>query len=286
MLSIVIATLNEEKNIGDCIKSAKSISDEILVFDEGSIDRTREIARKLGAKVTQVPHKEIFHITKQKALEAAKGDWILQLDADERVSDELAGEIKQVINMSSGEILGRHLPEDGRTKLLQRHLKMIKKRDGIKDASGDVVAFMIPRLNYFLGKPLIHAGAYPDGVIRLVKKGKAHFPAKSVHEQIKIDGKLVLLTSDLIHYDTPTFRRYISRMNRYTDLKAQEMNTNSVQINIFSFVNYVIIKTKLTFLNLYVRHLGFLDGARGFLWSVFSALHYPIAYFKYTTNKK
>ena len=85
-LSVVLATLNEEQNIGSCLESIKTIADEIIIVDESSTDKTREIAEKYGAKVIKVKHKENFHINKQKAIETATGDWILQLDADERVS--------------------------------------------------------------------------------------------------------------------------------------------------------------------------------------------------------
>src|SRR3989339_856803 len=95
-LSVVLATRNEEENIGRCLSSVKDIADEIIIFDEYSTDNTREIAEKYGAKVYLEEHHEIFHITKQKALEKAKGEWILQLDADEVVSRELAKEIVSV----------------------------------------------------------------------------------------------------------------------------------------------------------------------------------------------
>ncbi|MFC1625080.1 glycosyltransferase, partial [Patescibacteria group bacterium] len=92
-LSVVLSTYNEEKNIGDCIKSFKGIADEIIVFDESSTDKTRIIASKLGAEVTKVKHEAIFHKTKQKAIDKATGEWILQMDADERITPELSKEI-------------------------------------------------------------------------------------------------------------------------------------------------------------------------------------------------
>jgi len=98
-LSVVLATFNEEKNIGSCLASVKNLADEIVVVDEFSTDRTREIARSFGARVCQEPHEALFHLTKQKALAKAKGDWILQLDADERVTPELAREIREVLRM-------------------------------------------------------------------------------------------------------------------------------------------------------------------------------------------
>ena len=280
-LSVVLATRNEETNIGRCLESVKDIADEIIVVDEYSTDRTREIAEGLGAKVFKEPHHEIFHITKEKALEKATGDWILQLDADEVVTPELALEIRSVINNQKSEI-----PLE-KMRLFARHQELVEKRDGVvgKKTGGDIAGYFIPRRNMFLGKPLIHAGVYPDGVIRLVKNGKASFPQKSVHEQIEIDGEVSWLSHDLLHYDSPTLAKYLMRLNRYTDLHAGELKKKKVPKNIFFFIHYSLFKPLYTFLNLYLRHLGFLDGARGFLWSFFSASHFPVSYFKYLTGR-
>jgi len=280
-LSVVLATRNEEENIGACLKSIKDIADEIVIVDELSTDKTCEIARKYGAKVYKVKHEPIFHKTKQKALDKATGDWILQLDADERVTPVLAKEIKEVIEMSPS-LLKQRKAGTKKQKLFERHQRIIEKRDGkIGRSTGEIVAFFLPRLNLFLGKPLIHAGVYPDAAIRLVKKGKAHFPAKSVHEQMEIDGEVAWLFNDLEHHDSPTFKRYFERMNRYTDLHAADLAREKTTKNIFILLFYSTAKPLFVFLKLYIRHKGFLDGVRGFLWSLFSALHYPIAFFKY-----
>lgn len=297
-LSVVLATRNEEANIGSCLESVKDIADEIVVVDEESTDKTVEIAKRYGAKVYKVKHEPIFHRSKQKAMDLATGDWILQLDADERVTRELAKEIRQVINMGYEEILNRKIDNTEAQKLFERHRKLIEKRDGkIGRATGEIIAFFIPRKNYFLGKPLIHAGVYPDGQIRLIKKGKAHFPAKSVHEQMVVDGEVAWLFNDLEHNDSPTFERYLERMNRYTDLHAKELQKSHVNLlgrnvagktpkNLLYFFLYTVHRPLFTFLNLYIRHKGFLDGKRGFIWSLFSALHYPLAYFKYLQQER
>ncbi len=275
-LSVVLAVRNEEKNIGKCLESVKNIAGEIIVVDEHSTDKTVEIAKKYGAKVYEEPHHPIFHVTKQKALDHVTGDWILQLDADERVTPELAKEIESAISGKPVAI------SESKLKLFERHQRVIEKRDGKTGAdAGEVVAYYLPRRNLFLGRPLIHAGVYPDGVIRLIKKGKAYFPAKSVHEQIVINGRVSWLGSDLIHDDSPTFERYLARLNRYTDLKARELWEVRTPKNVFVLFYYSFIKSLVVFLTLYIRHKGFLDGMRGFVWSLFSALHYPVAYFKY-----
>lgn len=285
-LSVILATRNQEENIGDCLKSVKNIADEIVVVDEYSSDRTVEIAKRYGARVFKEPHHEIFHITKQKALEKATGDWILQLDPDERVSQPLAKEIKEVINLTTEEIKKRRIEDERKWKLFQRHQRLIEERDGgIGKKTGEIVAFFIPRRNYFLGKPLVHAGVYPDGVIRLVKKGRAHFPAKSVHEQIAVDGEVYWLFNDIIHHDSPTLKRYFIRLNRYTNLHAQELIEKKVGKDPWNLFKYTFLLPTYYFFLRYIRHKGFMDGVRGFLWSFFSALHYPVAYFKYWSGK-
>ncbi|MEK7470753.1 MAG: glycosyltransferase family 2 protein [Patescibacteria group bacterium] len=278
-LSVVLAARNEEENIGRCLDSVKGVADEIIVVDEYSTDKTVEIAKKYGAKVFLEPHHDNFHVTKQKALEKATGEWILQLDADEVVTPELAKEIKLVISEQSTVYSVKT------NKLFQRHQRSIEERDGkIGKETGEIVGYFIPRRNIFLGKPLIHAGVYPDPAIRLVKNGKAKFPAESVHEIMQLDGEVSWLSNDMLHYDSPTFERYLTRLNRYTDLQAQELKKNHIPKNLWSFLRFTVHRPLFTFFNLYIRHKGFLDGMRGFVWSLFSSLHFPIAYFKYWTE--
>lgn len=279
LLSVGVATRNEEENIGRCLESVKNIADEIIIFDEYSTDKTVEIAKEYNAKVFLEKHHDIFHITKQKTIDASKGKWMLQLDADEVVSKELAAEILKVINGQSVVL------ENRKEKLFKRHQELIEQRDGkIGSEDGEVVAYFLPRRNMFLGKPLIHAGVYPDGVIRLFKNGYAKWPCKSVHEQMEIKGKVGWLNNDLLHYDSPTLKRYFMRLNRYTDLHAQELKEKQVNKGLFGFLDYVFVKPTYTFLNLYLRHKGMLDGLNGFFWSLFSSWHFPIAYFKYITQ--
>lgn len=289
-LSIVLATKNEEENIGPCLESVKKLSSEIIIYDEYSTDRTREIAKKYGAKIFKYRHKINFHETKQKAIDRATGDWILQLDADERVTPKLAKEINSVIGERHFEFISESISKqvrDDKMKLFKRHEELIKRREGgLGKSTGQIVAFFIPRLNFFLGKPLKYAGVYPDGVIRLFKKGKARLPGKSVHELMVVDGEVGWLGSDLEHHESPTFSRYLDRANRYTDLTAEEYNKNHLPANALYFIHYTLYKPAMTFLRLYIRHGGFRDGVRGFIWSAFSALHFPIAYMKYYASMK
>lgn len=285
-LSIVLATYNEENNLGDCLESVKDIADEIIVVDGSSTDATVEIAKKYNAKVTIVENQQNFHINKQKALELARFEWILQLDADERVSKKLAKEIEQVIISSEEElkIYQKQLPS---RKLFLRHQKLLETREGaIGSKEGKYAAFFIPRLNYFLGKYLRFGGVYPDGVIRLVRKGYAHFPAKDVHEQISINGKVGWLQNPLLHEDSPTFKRYLEKNNRYVVFLAQQLKDDKIKKDFITQLDYLVIKPISWFFATQIRHKGILDGYQGLLFSLFSALRFPRAYLKYLTEKK
>ena len=285
-LSVVLATYNEEKNIGECLDSAKDLADEIIVFDEYSTDRTRKIAKNYGAKVFKYKHKNNFHETKQRAIDKATGDWILQLDADEHVTPKLAKEIRAVVTNCHSEFISESIPKRVRNgkklKLFKKHQQLIEQREGsLGKKTGKVVAFFVPRLNFFLGKPIKHAGAYPDGVIRLFKNGKARLPGKSIHELMDVDGEVGWLFSNLEHHESPTLGRYFERMKRYTNYHAKRLKEKNAPKNIFYATYYMIIKPKLVFAQLFIRHKGFLDGYRGFLWSIFSSWHYPVSYVRY-----
>lgn len=279
-LSIVLATYNEEKNITTCLESIKSLADEIVIIDGSSNDKTVEIAKKYSKKVIVTDNPPIFHINKQKALDNATGDWILQLDADEIVTQELALEIRKVISFNQEELVAYQEKLVNRSLFL-RHQNIISKRDGlIGRHDNEIVAFYIPRRNFFLGKFLMHGGVYPDGVIRLVKNGKARFPAKSVHEQITVDGKIGWLQHDIIHMDSPTFSKYLARWNRYTDLQAQEIKKN-IKRNKLSFIfNYLFYYPSKWFFLTYFRHKGFMDGWQGFVFHFFSSLRFIVSYIK------
>lgn len=242
--SVVLATYNEAKNIRDCLVSVKSLADEIVVVDGGSTDSTREIAKKLGAKVFKVTNQPIFHVNKQLAVDKAAGKWILQLDADERLTPELIKEIKAAIKQ----------PE--------------------------YAGYYLPRKNWFLTRFLTKGGQYPDYVIRLFLKGKGHFPCKSVHEQIAIDGPVGDLANPLIHLADTHFSHYVMRFNRYTTLDADKLYRQKVPAGFWLGINYMIIKPWAWFLMTYFRHKGFVDGWPGFIFSLMSSLRFPVIYFK------
>lgn len=246
---MVIATYNEEDVVGKCLESIKEIADEIIVVDGSSTDRTVEIAKSFGAKVRVVENQYIFHINKQKAVGLATKDWILQLDADEIVPQELQKEIKNAINN--------------------------KKFNG----------YYLPRKNFFLGHWMRKGGQYPDPVIRLFKHGKGSFPQKSVHEQIVVDGAVGTLKSELLHYPYQTFSEYWEKAVRYSHLVARKMARDHVPKNIITIISFLFIKPTVTFLNLFIRHQGFVDGIYGFLFAYLSGMQLQLALLKYFYGK-
>lgn len=246
-LSVAIATYNEEKNLDACLASVVLWADEIVLVDGGSHDRTLEIAQKYNARVVKTDNPPIFHINKQKSLDLCHGEWILQLDADEIVTPELTEEVKTVISKKVA-----------------------------------VNGYYIARRNNFWGHWMKKGGQYPDYVIRLVRNGKSRFPCKSVHEQIEVDGETGYLSEPLEHYAYRTKKDYWKKADAYTSLTAVEMKKNHVHINPTMWFFYTIMKPLQVFLSIFVLHKGFIDGWYGCIFAYWSAIHYAIAYKKYT----
>lgn len=282
-LSIAIAVWNEEANLNRCLKSVKDIADEIVLVDGGSTDRTLEIAETYQAFIIKTDNPPVFHINKQKAVAACSGEWILQIDADEEVSPMLAQEIKETITANSKK--PESTRDNQKQELFERHQQLVELRDQITfQKEGPIVAYFLPRRNFFLGKAMTYAGMYPDGVIRLFKRGKAMVPAKSVHEQLAIDGRVGWLEHDLYHYSNPTLKKYFSGADKYTNLLAREIAKDK-RDEFSKFLSFCIIQPDTTFLLLLIRHKGILDGWHGFLFSFLSACHFPVAYYKYVAKK-
>lgn len=279
-ISVVLATFNEEKNIVDCLKSVKDWVDEMIIVDEFSTDKTKELAESLGAKVYQEPHEQIFHITKNKAINKAKSDWILQLDADERITPEMK---KEILGILKGDYFGY---DSWISPLRQSINKIIKVFPKPSKLTKPASAYWLPRKNFFLTRYLKNTGQYPDPVIRLFQKGKAILPAKDVHEQMKVDGVVGWLKTDLDHYATPDFSRYLLRENRYSSLQARFYQERGLKVNFANTLVFLFFKPTSTFLNLYIRRRGFLDGFPGFVFSLYSGLHHAFSYMKLWELKK
>ncbi len=248
MISVVLATYNEEKNLAKCLNSVRDWADEIVVVDGSSIDKTREIAKKYRALIVKTTNKLNFHINKQMAIDHAKGDLVLQLDADEVVDEEL------------------------RNFILELNKKVAKTK---------ISAWYLKRKNYFFGRFLKKGGQYPDQVIRLFKKNRAYLPAKDVHEQMVVKGVTKIADGHLLHYSNPRFAVYWHKFNTYTSFKAHQLEDSKVKINFFSFFYFVFYKPILTFFNLYFRHKGFVDGWAGFIFAYFSGFYFLVSYLKY-----
>ncbi len=239
-ISAVIITRNEERNIVDALATLQ-FADQIVVADTGSTDKTIEYARRQGAEVQKIQF-EGYGPTKNKALEFCHCDWILFIDADERISPQLAQEIK--------ETLVNHHNFDG---------------------------FEICRLTYFLEKPIRHSGWYPDYVLRLFKNGKGKFSDKLVHESLNVFGHVGRLKGLIHHHSYMTLEQYLEKMNLYSTLNAEEMYNSG---KTYRFAD-LVFRPPATFLRMYIAKAGFLDGMRGFVLATLSSFHVFTKYAKF-----
>ena len=250
-LSVVLATFNEEKNLPACLDSVRNLADEIVIVDGSSTDKTVEIAKTYKAKVLITRNLPIFHINKQKAIDLATKDWILQLDADERVSPELGREIRSKLEKPN-------ISENG---------------------------YWVPRKNWFLGRFLMKGGQYPDYTLRFYIRGKGKLPQKDVHEQAKVEGKVGYLLNPLLHYPYRNFSSYIYKWNVYNELLRSQIAENLKNKNflwkLVYAIGYLMVKPTHWFLTTYIRHKGFMDLWPGFVFSFFYALRFPVSYLKY-----
>jgi len=229
-LSAIIIAKNEEKNIGACLDSLR-FCDERIVVDGGSEDATAVIAEKKGARVVVNPEWKGFGPQKNYALSLAKGDWVFSIDADERVSAELAA------------------------------LMQSMAAEGLADA------YEMPRLSTFCGKPMRHSGWYPDYVLRLFKRGKARFSDDLVHEKVICDGIVGRLREPLIHHPVERLEDSLSRMDRYSSARAQMIVDSGRSVWFLTG----IVRGLWTFVQTYFIRLGFLDGREGLLLAVLNA---------------
>lgn len=250
-ISGLVITLNEENNIESVIRNLDFV-DEIIIVDSFSSDKTVEI-------IKQFPHVKLIqnkfeNYTSQRnlAIDKASHNWILFLDADERITPDLQNEI----------------------------LETVKKSD-IADA------YYFHRKFMFEGKPLHFSGWQTDKNIRLFKKDKARYvPGRLVHEILKVQGNVSILKGKLIHYSYTSYENYKSKMIYYGKLKAYEMHKKEIKPNA---VYHMIIKPVYKFLYSYLIRLGFLDGKKGIIICYLNALsvyqRYPELKRLYSENK-
>lgn len=227
-LSVIIITKNEEANLQACLESVR-FADQWVVVDSASTDNTRAIASAFGAEVAQTQVWPGFGPQKNLALSLATQDWVLSLDADERVTPELAAEIQQAIQSPAAN------------------------------------AFEIPRLTQFCGQWIHHCGWTPDPVLRLFRRGQAAFSNDLVHERVILtSGALapppVRLKSRLLHYSYPSPMHYWRKLEQYSLAWAEQSHARGKS----SSMPRAVISGLVAFLKSYIFRLGILDGSMGF----------------------
>jgi len=235
MLSVIILTCNEEKNIARALQSV-SFADELIVVDDGSTDRTKEIAVQNHAQVIPHPLSDDFSSARNFGTMHAKGDWVLQIDADEELTKNLADEIKKIT----------------------------------ESANADDVYFL-RRRDFFWGRDLTYGETSKvrnKGLIRLFKKNTGEFKGK-VHEEFVSTGKAGRLNGFINHYPHPTIKEFLNDINHYSTVRAHALKNQGVKPNVFVIIFFPFFK----FLTTYFIFLGFLDGAPGFVYAFMMSFH-------------
>ncbi|HIC91363.1 MAG TPA: glycosyltransferase family 2 protein [Syntrophaceae bacterium] len=226
-LSVTIITYNEGKDIRDCLESVKW-ADEIIIVDSFSTDKTVDICEEYTDKIYKEEWKG-YASQKNSAIDKAKSDWILSIDADEKVPNPLKEEIFSVLSSPN-------------------------KKEG----------YFIARKNFFCGRWIKHGGWYPDYTMRLFRKGKGRFPVREVHESAVVTGATGYLTNPLEHYTYQSVSDFLQRMNQYSSLSAQEYFHKGKRAKLIQ----IIFGPIFTFIRMYIIQRGFLDGYLGLLLSV------------------
>jgi glycosyltransferase involved in cell wall biosynthesis len=232
-ITATVITFNEEHNIAKALESL-SWADEIVVVDSESSDRTVEIARKFTDRVF-VRLWPGYSAQKNFAAEQACNDWIFSLDADERVSPELADKIKQ-LKLGNSPVPG---------------------------------AFEMPRLTYYLDRWIKHSGWHPDYKLRLYNRNRARWRGDYVHETLEVEGPVQRINADILHYTVRNASEHHLRMDRYTTLAAEQLSSQGKHVSLGS----LLLSPAAVFLRSYIFKLGFLDGIPGLAIARFAA-HY------------
>lgn len=221
-LSVIIITKNESAHIGACIDSV-AFADEIIVLDSGSTDDTIAIARSRGAQVHVSQDWPGFGPQKNRALDLATGEWVLSIDADERVPPELAISIQQTLKAPTAQ------------------------------------AYRIARLSNFCGRWIRHSGWWPDHVVRLFQRGAGRFTEVAVHERIEVQGALATLSGHFLHYPYASLEVFIDKINHYSTEAARMAFDRGRRTSVLGPFGHAF----WTFVRHYVLRRGFLDGWQG-----------------------
>jgi len=240
-LSVVVSAYNEEKKIEECLKSA-SFADEIILIDNTSQDKTVEIARKYTSKIFTRPNNIMLNINKNFGFAKASSDWILSLDADERISPELQKEIK-------------------------RELKTSKQTNG----------YWTPRKNIIFGKWMRSEMWWPDYQLRFFKKGMGKFPQKHVHEYLKVVGETQKLKGVLIHDHYSSIDQYLYKMEKiYTESEVKNKLEKKVKVQWYDSIRYPVSD----FLKTFFLQKGYKDGLHGLVLSMLQAFYMEVVFVK------
>ena len=244
-LSLVMIAKNEEKNIAKSLKSVKDFANEIIVVDSGSTDKTVEIAQSCGAKVFKRTF-DSFSKQKNYALSLACNEWVLHLDADEVLSEELKKEIKQTLENT--------------------------QYDG----------FVLTRTNFFLGRKMNHSGMAKEPRLRLAKKSLSKYCGGIIHEELKVEGKIGKLKNVFYHYTCTDLDKYFEKFDSYTTLGAIKMYENGKKFHITD----IVFRPPFEFIKRYILKAGFCDGIEGFVWAVLGSYYSFTKYIKFYLLKK
>jgi glycosyltransferase involved in cell wall biosynthesis len=230
-LTAIVLTLNEAPSIADCLSSLR-FADELLVVDSLSTDGTPDLARAAGARVLQ--HQFTSPAAQRNwAIPQAAHEWVLMVDADERATDELAGEIPAAI------------------------------------ASAGASGYLIKRRNFFLGREIRRSGWQRDWVLRLFRRDRAHYPERQVHERAAVEGPVGRLRGQLLHYSYRTLDDYWCKLRRYAEWNALEASKRGERVT----AARLLLHPPLRFLKAYLLQAGFLDGKAGLLVSLLTAVY-------------
>ncbi|MDP3033231.1 MAG: glycosyltransferase family 2 protein [Rhodocyclaceae bacterium] len=274
-LSAVLITRNAALQLPACLASL-AFCDEVLVVDSGSDDDTVALARQQGARVIET-HWRGFGPQKQFAVEQAAHDWVLCIDADERVSERLresvlaalaavppaptfkkhAGPPQVFLGPLGGQ--GRR-PQDSRRLVPRSGMRLLRtERRKAALPGGDFLAYRFARCNRFMGRYLRHGEGYPDWSLRLFDRRQAHWSDDVVHEKVLTDAPVGVLPGDLLHDSAESLENYLAKQNRYSSLAAEAALAHGKRTS----TAHLLLSPLLRFVKFYVLRRGFLDGVPG-----------------------